>query len=196
MRQAAGMNPGLLACGGERKSSPFLVSTQAEYAKRAELARAELASALGSAPSPEAEAKAKALAAFYVQASGGLGELYAPVWSLTAGDAERPGLLGYIKGLRFIRIEAFDTDAAVTTTELLRFGHSWDAPSTLSAACRTRSIAASADHHGRTVTPMVQPLTATDPGSGAGGSVPAPRPRSYRCECLFLMQACRVGHLG
>ncbi|MBL1109787.1 hypothetical protein JK361_35345 [Streptomyces sp. 5-8] len=35
--------------------------TQAEYAERAELARAELASALGSAPSPEAEAKAKAL---------------------------------------------------------------------------------------------------------------------------------------
>ncbi|MGQ4427338.1 hypothetical protein ACN6LL_002242 [Streptomyces violaceoruber] len=56
------------------------------------------------------------IAAFYVQASGGLGELYAPVLSLTAGDAERPGLLGYIKGLRFIRIEAFDTDAAVTAT--------------------------------------------------------------------------------
>ncbi|MEU4039142.1 hypothetical protein [Streptomyces collinus] len=35
--------------------------TQAEYAERAELARAELASALGSAPSPEAEAKARAL---------------------------------------------------------------------------------------------------------------------------------------
>ncbi|MEV6810318.1 hypothetical protein [Streptomyces sp. NPDC051132] len=35
--------------------------TQAEYAERAELARAELASALGSAPSLEAEAKAKAL---------------------------------------------------------------------------------------------------------------------------------------
>ncbi|GHD54808.1 hypothetical protein GCM10010335_69750 [Streptomyces galbus] len=35
--------------------------TQAEYGKRAELARAELASALGSAPSPEAEAKARAL---------------------------------------------------------------------------------------------------------------------------------------
>ncbi|WP_333776727.1 hypothetical protein [Streptomyces sp. IBSBF 3136] len=35
--------------------------TQAEYAERAELARAELASALGSAPSPEAEARAKAL---------------------------------------------------------------------------------------------------------------------------------------
>ncbi|MFC8412653.1 hypothetical protein [Streptomyces coelicoflavus] len=30
-------------------------------------------------------------------------------------------------GLRFIRIEAFDTDAAVTATELLRFGHSWAA---------------------------------------------------------------------
>lgn len=35
--------------------------TQAEYAERAELVRAELASALGSAPSPEAEAKARAL---------------------------------------------------------------------------------------------------------------------------------------
>lgn len=35
--------------------------TQAEYAERAELARAELASALGTAPSPEAEAKARAL---------------------------------------------------------------------------------------------------------------------------------------
>ncbi|GGJ72257.1 hypothetical protein GCM10010121_098560 [Streptomyces brasiliensis] len=35
--------------------------TRAEYAERADLARAELASALGSAPSPEAEAKAKAL---------------------------------------------------------------------------------------------------------------------------------------
>lgn len=44
--------------------------------------------------------------------------------SLTASDAERPGLLGYIKGLWFMRIEAFDTDAAVTATDLLRFGHS------------------------------------------------------------------------
>ncbi|WP_329536981.1 hypothetical protein OG568_51320 (plasmid) [Streptomyces sp. NBC_01450] len=35
--------------------------TQAEYAERAELARAELASALGSVPSPEAEAKARVL---------------------------------------------------------------------------------------------------------------------------------------
>ncbi|MFF8479289.1 hypothetical protein [Streptomyces sp. NPDC015414] len=35
--------------------------TQAEYAERAELARAEPASALSSAPSPEAEAKARAL---------------------------------------------------------------------------------------------------------------------------------------
>ncbi|MGY5103722.1 hypothetical protein [Streptomyces sp. 900105245] len=59
----------------------------------------------------------EAVAAFSVQASGGLGDLHAPVLSLTAGDAERPGLLGYIKGLRFIRIEAFDTDAAVTATD-------------------------------------------------------------------------------
>ncbi|MDR6980456.1 hypothetical protein ACFWBB_41255 [Streptomyces sp. NPDC060000] len=35
--------------------------TRAEYAERAELARAELASALGQAPSAEAEAKARAL---------------------------------------------------------------------------------------------------------------------------------------
>ena len=76
----------------------------------------------------------EAVAAFYVQASGGLGDLYAPVLSLTAGDAERPGLLGYIKGLRFIRIEAFDTDAAVTATELLRFGHSWAAVHAIHAA--------------------------------------------------------------
>ncbi|WP_406841792.1 hypothetical protein ACICHK_43035 (plasmid) [Streptomyces sp. AHU1] len=65
----------------------------------------------------------EAVAAFYVQASGGLGDLCAPVLSLTAGDTERPGLLGYIKGLRFIRIEAFDTDAAVTATELLHRLH-------------------------------------------------------------------------
>ena len=74
------------------------------------------------------------VAAFYVQASGGLGELYAPVLSLTAGDAERPGLLGYIKGLRFIRIEAFGTDAAVTATELLRLGHSFAAVHAIHAA--------------------------------------------------------------
>ncbi|MFE0489271.1 PIN domain-containing protein [Streptomyces griseoaurantiacus] len=76
----------------------------------------------------------EAVAAFYVQASGGLGELYAPVLSLTAGDAERPGLLGYIKGLRYIRIETFDTDAAVTATELLRFGHSFAAVHAIHAA--------------------------------------------------------------
>jgi hypothetical protein len=76
----------------------------------------------------------EAVAAFYVQASGGLGTLYAPVLSLTAGDTERPGLLGYIKGLRFITIEAFDTDAAVTATELLRFGHSWAAVHAIHAA--------------------------------------------------------------
>ncbi|MFE9686621.1 hypothetical protein [Streptomyces sp. NPDC006285] len=35
--------------------------TRAEYAERAELARSELASALGQAPSQEAEAKARAL---------------------------------------------------------------------------------------------------------------------------------------
>ena len=61
-------------------------------------------------------------------------DLYAPVLSLTAGDAERPGLLSYIRGLRFIRIEAFDTDTAVTVTELLRFGHSWTAVHAIHAA--------------------------------------------------------------
>lgn len=68
--------------------------------------------------------------------SGGSGraDLYASVPFLTGGDAERPGLLGYIKGLRFIRIEAFDTDAAVSATELLRFGHSWPAVHAIHAA--------------------------------------------------------------
>jgi hypothetical protein len=56
------------------------------------------------------------------------------VLSLTADDAERSGLLSFIKGLRFIRIEAFDTDAAVTATELLRFGHSWAAVHAIHAA--------------------------------------------------------------
>ncbi|WP_438302385.1 hypothetical protein ACSHXN_00575 [Streptomyces sp. HUAS TT11] len=69
----------------------------------------------------------EAVAAFYIQASSGLVDLYAPVLSLKAGDAVRPDLLGHIKGLRFIRIETFDTDAAVTITELLRFGHPWAA---------------------------------------------------------------------
>lgn len=70
----------------------------------------------------------EAVAASYVRASGGLGDLSAPVLTLTAGDVERPGPLGYIKGLRVIRLdEALDTDAAVTATELLRFGHSWAA---------------------------------------------------------------------
>jgi hypothetical protein len=76
----------------------------------------------------------EAVSAFYVQASGGLGTLYAPVLSLTAGDTERRGLLSYIKGLRFVKIEVFDTDAAVTATELLRFGHSWAAVHAIHAA--------------------------------------------------------------
>ncbi|WP_258308916.1 hypothetical protein [Streptomyces sp. NWU339] len=58
---------------------------------------------------------------------------------LTAGDVEWPGLLGYIKGLRFIHLEAFDTDAAVTATELLRSGHSWAAVHSIHA---TRPCAA------------------------------------------------------
>ncbi|MEU1464658.1 hypothetical protein ABZ467_28935 [Streptomyces sp. NPDC005727] len=39
----------------------MITPTQAEYAERAEPARAEPASALGSAPSPEAEEKARTL---------------------------------------------------------------------------------------------------------------------------------------
>ncbi|MFE9131590.1 hypothetical protein ACWDWS_27965 [Streptomyces sp. NPDC003328] len=54
--------------------------------------------------------------------------------SLTAGDVERPGLLGYIERLRFIRIETFDPDAAVTAAELLRFTHSWAAVHAIHAA--------------------------------------------------------------
>ncbi|MFE3556927.1 hypothetical protein ACFXKW_18960 [Streptomyces sp. NPDC059193] len=76
----------------------------------------------------------EAVAAFYVQASGGLGTLYAPVLSLTAGDTERPGLLAYINGLRFIQIEPFDTQAALTATELLHAGHSWAAVHAIHAA--------------------------------------------------------------
>ncbi|NUH42877.1 hypothetical protein HUF15_40360 [Streptomyces samsunensis] len=67
----------------------------------------------------------EAVAAFYVQASGGLGTLYAPVLSLTVGDTEQTGLLAYIHGLRFITIEPFDTQAALTATELLHAGYSW-----------------------------------------------------------------------
>ncbi|MCJ0872620.1 hypothetical protein [Streptomyces sp. AP-93] len=67
----------------------------------------------------------EAVAAFYVQASGGLGALYAPVLSLTAGDRERPGLLAYVHGLRFIQIEPFGTEAAFAATDLLRAGHPW-----------------------------------------------------------------------
>ncbi|MFL9659573.1 hypothetical protein ACJ7VE_38435 [Streptomyces sp. PB17] len=51
----------------------------------------------------------EAVAAFYVQASGGLGDLYAPVLSLTAGDAERPGLLGYIFGHSWAAVHAIHT---------------------------------------------------------------------------------------
>ncbi|MFF3159350.1 hypothetical protein [Streptomyces sp. NPDC057910] len=75
-----------------------------------------------------------AVAAFYVQASGGLGTLYAPVLSLAVGDSERPGLLAYINGLRSIEVEAFDTQAALTATELLRAGHSWEAAHAIHAA--------------------------------------------------------------
>ncbi|MCL6675180.1 hypothetical protein [Streptomyces panaciradicis] len=104
----------------------------------------------------------EAVAAFYVQACGGLGELCAPVLCLTAGDAGRPGLLGSIKGLRFIRIEAFDTDAAVTATELLRFGHSFAAVHAIHAA------RPSAAHPGGrfllTLTPKAYAGTGVHPG--------------------------------
>ncbi|MFD3876084.1 hypothetical protein [Streptomyces sp. NPDC058623] len=76
----------------------------------------------------------EAVAAFYVQASGGLGTLYAPVLSLTVGNTERPGLLAYIHGLRFIEIEPFDTAAALAATELLHAGHSWAAVHAIHAA--------------------------------------------------------------
>ncbi|GAA2718414.1 MULTISPECIES: hypothetical protein [Streptomyces] len=76
----------------------------------------------------------EAVAAFYVQASGGLGTLYAPVLSLTTGDTERRGLLSYINGLRFITIEPFDTEAALVASELLHAGHSWAAVHAIHAA--------------------------------------------------------------
>ncbi|MBT2407112.1 MULTISPECIES: hypothetical protein [unclassified Streptomyces] len=76
----------------------------------------------------------EAVAAFYVQASGGLGALCAPVLSLTAANSERPGLLAYINGLRFIEIEPFDVPAALTATELLYAGHSWAAVHAIHAA--------------------------------------------------------------
>ncbi|MGW7604525.1 hypothetical protein [Streptomyces antimycoticus] len=76
----------------------------------------------------------EAVAAFYVQASGGLGTLYAPVLSLAVGDTEQTGLLTYINGLRFITIEPFDTQAALTATELLHAGYSWAAVHAIHAA--------------------------------------------------------------
>ncbi|MBB4787317.1 hypothetical protein BJY27_008364 [Streptomyces rapamycinicus] len=76
----------------------------------------------------------EAVAAFYVQASGGLGTLYAPALSLTVGDSQQSGLLAYIDGLRFIMIEAFDTQAALTATQLLHAGYSWTAVHAIHAA--------------------------------------------------------------
>lgn len=69
----------------------------------------------------------EAVAAFYVQASGGLGTLYAPVLSVAAADVSRPGVLTYISGLRFIAVEAFDAEAATTATGLVRAGLDWAA---------------------------------------------------------------------
>ncbi|MGP3687680.1 hypothetical protein ACTVZO_23830 [Streptomyces sp. IBSNAI002] len=76
----------------------------------------------------------EAVAAFYVQASGGLGTLFAPVLSLAAADRERPGVLAYVNGLRFIEIEPFDVPAAFTATELVYAGHSWAAAHAVHAA--------------------------------------------------------------
>lgn len=76
----------------------------------------------------------EAVAAFYVQASGGLGTLYTPVLSLTVGDSEQSGLLAYITGLRFITIEPFDTEAALTAAGLLHAGYSWSAVHAIHAA--------------------------------------------------------------
>ncbi|MFE5826595.1 hypothetical protein ACFQ7B_33220 [Streptomyces erythrochromogenes] len=76
----------------------------------------------------------EAVAAFYVQASGGLGTLYAPVLALTVGDTQRPGLLAYIQGLQFIEIEPLDTVAALAATKLLHAGHSWAAAHAIHAA--------------------------------------------------------------
>lgn len=60
--------------------------------------------------------------------------MYAPVLSLTVGNTERPGLLAYIHGLRFIQIEPYDTAAALTACELLAAGHSWASVHTIHAA--------------------------------------------------------------
>ncbi|MFC8765124.1 hypothetical protein ACFUAG_31010 [Streptomyces sp. NPDC057193] len=53
---------------------------------------------------------------------------------LTAGDLEHPGLLSYVKGLRFSQIEAFDTSTALTAPGLLHAGHSWAAVYAIHAA--------------------------------------------------------------
>ncbi|MGW2113285.1 hypothetical protein [Streptomyces sp. NPDC001948] len=69
----------------------------------------------------------EAIAAFYVQASGGPGTLCVPALALTADDTERPGLLARIHRLRFITIEPFDAAAELTATGLLHAGRSWAA---------------------------------------------------------------------
>ncbi|MFF3957193.1 hypothetical protein ACFYY1_28850 [Streptomyces sp. NPDC001890] len=69
----------------------------------------------------------EAIAAFYVQASGGPGTLCVPALALTTDDTERPGLLARIHRLRFITIEPFDAAAELTATGLLHAGRSWAA---------------------------------------------------------------------
>lgn len=68
-----------------------------------------------------------ALAAFYVQASRGLGELFAPALAVAAADVARPGVLAHITRMRFITSEPFDDDAARSAVGLVRSGHSWAA---------------------------------------------------------------------
>jgi len=125
----------------------------------------------------------EAVAAFYVQASGG-----APVLSLTASDAELLGLPGYVKGLRFIRIEAFDTDAAVTATGLLRFGHSWAA---------VHAARPSATHlSGRfllTLTPKAYAGTSCRPSTPASNRPGNGRARAVRPPPRRRLPAVRTG---
>ncbi|GAB7111110.1 hypothetical protein JCM4814A_94290 [Streptomyces phaeofaciens JCM 4814] len=120
------------------------------------------------------------VAAFYVQASGG-----APVLSLTASDAE---LLGYVKGLRFIRIAAFDTDAAVTATGLLRFGHSWAA-----VHAARPSVAHLSGRFLLTLTPKAYAGTSCRPSTPASNRPGNGRARAVRPPPRRRLPAVRTG---
>lgn len=106
----------------------------------------------------------EAVAAFYVQASGGLGTLYAPVLAVAAADVARPGVLPYLTGLRFLTLESFDTDDATTASELVRAGRSW--------ACAHAVHAARPSAH----FPTGRYLLTTDPGRYDGTGVQAVHP--------------------